>query len=77
MKSGIVTKILRKIKQEDTSTLMARFKHIVGAQAIRAYMVAKSDPILDVEVRLTQEELEHRMTKISPFYIKVTNYKQI
>jgi len=56
-KIGKVTKLLQKIKEEKTMDLMSRFKHIVSAQAIRIYIAAKPDPLLDIEVRLTEEEL--------------------
>ena len=57
MEKGYVTKLLVKIRDQDTKTLIARFKHLVGAQAIRVYLAAAEDPSLDIEVRLTEEEL--------------------
>ena len=68
-KVGKVGTILSKIKTQETRDLMARFKHIVGAQAIKAYIAAKPDRMLDIEVRLMQEELENRIRPKSPLII--------
>jgi len=57
---GKVTKLLKKMREKDTRTLMKRFKHILRAQAIREYMAAKPDEDLNMEVRLTEEELLRR-----------------
>lgn len=66
LKEGKVTTLLAKIRQQKTPTLLARFKHILCAQAIRKYIAAKPDSWLDVEVRITEEELTKRLKPSSP-----------
>ena len=45
--------------------LLARYKHIVRAQAIREYLAAKADKMLDLEVNLASEEIVSRMSRSS------------
>lgn len=61
---GKVIKKLSEIRATPTHDLMVRFKHIVGAKAIREYLAAKVEPDLSIEVRLTEEELLRRIGKI-------------
>jgi hypothetical protein len=58
---GKVTLQLAKIRETSNFELMKRFKHIVGAQAIREYIAAKPDLTLKMEVRLMTEEIDRRM----------------
>lgn len=63
---GKVLKKLAKIKQTSTFDLMQRFKHIVGAKALREYLASKTDVNLNIEIRLTEEELLRRITIKKP-----------
>lgn len=62
-------KVLRKIEEirsKPTYELLKRFMHIVGAKAIREYLASKPDQQLNVEVRLTEEELMQRIPSVRP-----------
>ena len=71
-KQGKITRLLSKIRKQNTFELIERFKHLAGVQAIKSYIAAKPDTDLDIEVRLTGEELLKRLKKKSPSIIKVT-----
>lgn len=63
---GKVTKLLEEIKEKNTIELMERFKHLVGSQAVRSYLMLKKNTLLNIEVRLVEEELTRRMKFYSP-----------
>lgn len=60
---GKVRTLILKLKAMNASELVERYRHIVGAQAIRTYMGSKPDPCLDIEVRITEEEVQHRISQ--------------
>lgn len=68
---GKVLKKLSEIRKKPILELMARFKHIVGAKAVREYIASKPDPMLDIEIRLTEEELVSRATAKKRNVIKI------
>ena len=72
---GKVTDLLAKIREEENIPLMNRFKQILIAQAIREYIAAKPDPDLNIEVRLTEEEIINRI--LSKSYAITTSYVTI
>jgi hypothetical protein len=58
---GKITDLITKIRERDNASLMDRFKQVLTAQAIRAYISSKPNPDLDIEVRLTEEEIMNRI----------------
>lgn len=58
---GKVLKKLSEIRATPTYELMARFKHLIGAKAIREYLAAKVPQDLSIEIRLTEEEVLRRV----------------
>lgn len=58
---GKVLKKISEIRAMPTYELLKRFVHIVGAKAIREYLASRPDQQLNVEVRLTEEELIRRI----------------
>jgi hypothetical protein len=66
-KRGQITFLLGKVRDLKTYDLMQRFKKIVSAQAIRKYLVTKEDGLLNIEVRLSEEELLNRLKDNSTF----------
>jgi hypothetical protein len=70
MKKGSVTTMLARMRSQDTTTLIERFKHIVGVRAIKSYIASKPDILLDIEVRLTEDELRSRLISNSTWGVK-------
>jgi len=60
---GKVTQKISEIRARTNLELVERFVHIVGARAIREYIAARPDKILNIEVRLTEEEFVRRLSK--------------
>lgn len=58
---GKVTDLIAKIRAEENMPLINRFKQILIAQALRNYLASKPDSDLDIEVRLTEEEIMNRI----------------
>lgn len=58
-----VTEILHKIRKMDDVSLLERFNHLTRVQAIKEYLADKIDNKLNVEVRLSREEVLKRMSE--------------
>lgn len=63
---GKVTDMVNKLRAMGHTELLDRFRHVASALAIRDYIAAKSDLLLSMEVKLSAEEIIHRMATKRP-----------
>jgi hypothetical protein len=59
---GKVISLIKKLREMSNHHLLARFKQIARAQAVREYLAAKEDTMLTMEVNLASEEIISRMS---------------
>lgn len=63
---GKVTNLLNYIKKLNSSLLFQRYKKVIVAQGLREYNGMNPDQMLNVEVRLVEEELLKRILATKP-----------
>ena len=60
---GKVISIIKNLREMGNHHLLERFKKIARAQAVREYLAAREDVVLNLEVNLVSEEIIDRMSK--------------
>lgn len=59
---GKVTELIANVRSMSDTELVQRLKHLAGVQALKLYLAAKPDKILDMEIRFCEEEIIRKLS---------------